>query len=66
MGEIPCVETVELTPETARKALDAYVMVKDKYKDADLEGFEKPAGLRGPGPQGKISRPTSNPSVSTM
>jgi frataxin-like iron-binding protein CyaY len=40
VGEIPTVETVELTPETARKAMDAYVMVREKYKDAALENYE--------------------------
>jgi hypothetical protein len=40
IGEIPIVQMVELTPETARKAVDAYVIVKDKYKDAALENFD--------------------------
>jgi hypothetical protein len=40
IGEIPVIETVELTPESARKALDAYVLVREKYKDAELENYE--------------------------
>lgn len=40
VGEIPTVEVVELTPDTARKAMDAYVLVHDKYKDAPLENYE--------------------------
>jgi hypothetical protein len=40
IGEIPVVQMVELTPETAQKAVDAYVVVKDKYKDAALENFD--------------------------
>ena len=40
IGEIPVVQMVELTPETAQKAVDAYVIVKDKYKDAALENFD--------------------------
>jgi hypothetical protein len=40
IGEIPAVEVVELTPETARKAVDAYVLVREKYKDAALENYE--------------------------
>lgn len=40
VGDLPEIETVELTPETARKALDAYVLVREKYKDADLENYE--------------------------
>jgi hypothetical protein len=40
VGEIPTVETVELTLDTAKRALDAYVIVRDKYKDAELENYE--------------------------
>lgn len=40
IGEIPVVQMVELTPDTARKAVDAYVVVKEKYKDAALENFD--------------------------
>ncbi len=40
VGEIPAVETVELTDDTARKSLDAYMLVREKYKDAELENYE--------------------------
>lgn len=40
LGDLPAVETVELTSETARKAVDAYLLVRDKFKDAELENFE--------------------------
>jgi hypothetical protein len=40
IGEIPVVQTTELTAEITRKAIDAYVMVREKYKDADLENYE--------------------------
>ena len=40
IGEIPVVQMIELTPEIAQKAVDAYVVVKDKYKDAALENFD--------------------------
>lgn len=40
LGEIPAVETVELNPDMAKRALDAYVMVREKYKDAKLEEYE--------------------------
>jgi hypothetical protein len=40
IGEIPVVQMVELTPDTAQKAVDAYVIVKEKYKDAALENFD--------------------------
>jgi hypothetical protein len=40
LGEIPEIQTIEMTADTARKALDAYLLVKEKYKDADLENYE--------------------------
>ena len=40
LGEIPVIKTIELTLDVAKRALDAYVLVKDKYKDADIEQYE--------------------------
>ncbi len=40
IGEIPVVETVELQPESTRKAVDAYALVKDKYKDSGMENYD--------------------------
>jgi hypothetical protein len=40
LGEIPVLETVELTADTAKRAIDGYALVKEKYKDADLESYE--------------------------
>ena len=40
LGEIPVVETMELTDSIAKRAIDVYVLVKEKYKDADLEQYE--------------------------
>jgi hypothetical protein len=40
LGQIPLIETVELTADIARRAVDAYVLVKEKYKDAELELYE--------------------------
>ena len=40
LGEIPIVETMELSPDTAKRAIDVYILVKEKYKDADLEGYD--------------------------
>ncbi len=40
VGQIPTVETIELTADGARKAVDAYVLVREKYKDAQLENYE--------------------------
>lgn len=40
LGDIPVVETIELKADKARKAIDAYVLVREKYKDAELENYE--------------------------
>jgi len=39
-GEIPDVTVIELTDSIARRALDALGLVRDKYKDANLENYE--------------------------
>lgn len=39
-GEIPDVTVVELTADIARRSIDALALVKDKYKDANLENYE--------------------------
>ena len=53
LGEIPDIQTVELSPDTAHKALDAYLLMKDKYKDADLENYENLQDFVDQNPQGK-------------
>jgi hypothetical protein len=53
LGDLPVVETVELTTESARKAVDAYILVRDKYKDAELENFENLQDFVDQAPQGK-------------
>ncbi len=53
IGEVPAVEPVELTADTARKALDAYALASDKYKDAELENFENLQDFVDQAPQGK-------------
>jgi hypothetical protein len=40
LGEIPSITTIELTPDIARRAVDTFVLVRDKYKDANLEEYE--------------------------
>jgi hypothetical protein len=40
LGEIPTIETIELTPDIAKRALDAYLSVREKYADTDLDQFE--------------------------
>ena len=53
LGDIPIVETLELTTEKARKALDTYILVREKYKDAELENFENLQDFVDQTPQGK-------------
>lgn len=40
LGEIPTIETMDLTPDIARRALDSYIMAKTKYADTDLDQYE--------------------------
>ncbi len=40
IGDIPAVQTEELTADVARKALDAYVLVQTKYQDSPLENYD--------------------------
>ncbi len=53
LGDIPIVETIELTTEKAKKALDTYVLVREKYKDAALENYENLQDFVDQSPQGK-------------
>ena len=52
-GDVPEVETIELTPDTAKKALDTYLLVRDKYKDAELENYQNLQDFVDQAPQGK-------------
>jgi hypothetical protein len=40
LGEIPTIETMELTPDIAKRALDSYITAKEKYADTDLDQYE--------------------------
>ncbi|WP_421694315.1 hypothetical protein [Aestuariivirga sp.] len=40
LGEIPTIETMELTPDIAKRALDSYIDAKVKYADTDLDQYE--------------------------
>lgn len=40
LGEIPDIKSVELTVDMAKRALDTWLMVSEKYKDADLEAYD--------------------------
>jgi len=39
-GEIPDVTVIELTEDIAKRSIDALALVRDKYKDANLENYE--------------------------
>ena len=53
MGEIPDVDIVELKPDTARKALDVYVLVSEKYKNENLEEYQSWSDFAEKSPKGK-------------
>ena len=53
LGDIPVVETIELTADLAKKALDTYVTVREKYKDAELENYENLQDFVDQAPVGK-------------
>lgn len=40
VGEIPLIETIELTPDLARRALDSYIAAREKFVNSDLEQYE--------------------------
>jgi hypothetical protein len=40
LGEIPIIETIELTPDMARRALDSYIAAREKFVNSDLELYE--------------------------
>ncbi len=53
LGEVEEVKIVDLNPDMAQRALDAYVLLKDKYKDAQLENYESLQNFVDRDPQGK-------------
>jgi hypothetical protein len=53
LGEIPVITTVELTVDLAHRAVDAFAVVKDKYRDANLEEFENLQDFVDQAPEGK-------------
>jgi hypothetical protein len=53
LGEIPVIETMELTADIAKRALDIYVLVKTKYENADLESYENLQDFVDQNPEGK-------------
>lgn len=53
IGEIPEVQTEELTPELARKALDGYALVQVKYRDSPLQDYQDLQEFVDKDPKGK-------------
>jgi hypothetical protein len=53
LGEIPVIETMELTTDIARRALDAYLLVRTKYENSDLESYENLQDFVDQNPDGK-------------
>jgi hypothetical protein len=53
VGELPDIQTVELNPELARRALDTYLMIGEKYKDAEIENYETLQEFVDGNPRGK-------------
>lgn len=53
VGEIATVETEELTADMARKALDAYFLIQDKYKDSPLADYQDLQEFVDKDPRGK-------------
>lgn len=53
IGEIPDVQTEELTPELAKKAIDGYAMVHVKYQDSPLEDYQDLQEFVDKDPKGK-------------
>jgi hypothetical protein len=53
LGEIPVIQTIELTVDAAKRALDVFAIVRDKYKDANLEEYEDLQEFVDKAPQGK-------------
>jgi hypothetical protein len=53
VGEIPDVQTEELTPDLAKKAVEGYVMVHEKYQDSPLEDYQDLQEFVDKDPKGK-------------
>jgi hypothetical protein len=53
LGEIPVIETMELTPDIARRALDSYLLAREKYANSDLEQYENLQDFVDQTPDGK-------------
>ncbi len=53
LGEIPIIETMELTPDIAKRALDSYIAAREKFVNSDLELYENLQDFVDQTPEGK-------------
>jgi len=53
LGEVPVIKTIELTVDAAKRALDVFAIVREKYKDANLEEYEDLQEFVDKAPEGK-------------
>jgi phosphoribosylformylglycinamidine (FGAM) synthase PurS component len=53
LGEVEVPKIADLTLDSAQRAVDAYVLLKEKYKDAQLENYESLQDFVDKDPQGK-------------
>jgi hypothetical protein len=53
LGEIPIIETMELTPDIAKRALDSYIAAKQKYSESNLDQYENLQDFVDQTPEGK-------------
>jgi hypothetical protein len=51
--DVPVVETTELSADMAKRAIDVYAVVKEKYKDADIEQYDNLQDFVDQNPKGK-------------
>jgi hypothetical protein len=51
--DVPVVETTELSSDMAKRAIDVYAVVKEKYKDADIEQYDNLQDFVDQNPKGK-------------
>jgi hypothetical protein len=51
--DVPVVETTELSTDMAKRAIDVYAVVKEKYKDADIEQYDNLQDFVDQNPKGK-------------
>lgn len=53
IGEVPDIQVEELTPDLAKKAIDGYVMIHEKYQDSPLEDYQDLQEFVDKDPKGK-------------